>query len=101
LGGFLNLSGYQRNELSGQHAGLLTLGYMNHSARLQKFSTYIGASLELGNTWEKREDVSTDNSIAAASLFLGWDTPVGPVYLAYGHAEGGHNTVYLFVGQPW
>jgi len=50
LGGFLNLSGYQRNELSGQHAGLLTLGYMNHSARLQKFSTYIGASLELGNT---------------------------------------------------
>lgn len=101
LGGFLNLSGFQQNELNGQHVAQLTLGYMSHSVRLQKFSTYIGASLELGNTWEQHKDISVDNSITAGSVFLGWDTPIGPVYLAYGHAEGGHNTVYMLIGQPW
>jgi len=101
LGGFLNLSGFQQNELGGQQAAQLMLAYMSHSTRLQQFSTYIGASLELGNTWEQRQDISVDNSLVAGSVFLGWDTPLGPVYLAYGQAEGGHNTVYMFVGQPW
>ena len=101
LGGFLNLSGYQQNVLSGQHAGQLTLGYMKHLAKVGKFSGYLGASLELGNVWERSEDISFDNTITAGSLFVGWDTPVGPVYLAYGQADGGQKTVYMFIGQPW
>jgi NTE family protein len=101
IGGFMNLSGYQQKELSGQHAGQLTLGYMNHSKEAGRFSSYLGASIELGNAWQRSEDVSFDNSITAGSLFVGWNTPVGPVYLAYGQAEGGPKTIYLFVGQPW
>jgi len=101
MGGFLNLSGFQQNELSGQHAGQLTLSYMKHSVEAKKFTSYLGASLELGNVWQRNENISFDNTITAGSLFVGWDTPLGPVYLAYGQAEGGHKTIYMFVGQPW
>jgi NTE family protein len=42
-----------------------------------------------------------DDVIVAGSIFLGLDTFLGPVYLAYGHAEGGHDSVYFFLGQTF
>jgi hypothetical protein len=29
------------------------------------------------------------------------DTYFGPIYLAYGHAEGGNGTWYLFLGRTF
>jgi NTE family protein len=34
----------------------------------------------------------------AGSAFIGADTPIGPVYLGYGHTEGGNGSLYLFLG---
>jgi NTE family protein len=39
--------------------------------------------------------------ILAGSLFLGLDTPLGPLYLAYGRAEGGNDSAYFFLGQTF
>ena len=39
--------------------------------------------------------------IIAGSVFLSLDTFLGLVYLAYGHAEGGHDSVYFFLGQTF
>jgi NTE family protein len=36
----------------------------------------------------------------AGSLFLAADTPLGPVYLAYGIAQDGNRTVYFYLGLP-
>ncbi len=40
-----------------------------------------------------------DDVIVAGSGFLGVDTPLGPIYLAYGHADGGNDAVYFLLGQ--
>ena len=37
----------------------------------------------------------------AGSVFLGADTPVGPVYTAYGYAEGGNRAFYIFLGRAF
>lgn len=100
-GGFLNLSGLQQNQLSGQHSGQLTAAYMYKLSKSRFFSTYVGASLELGNTWNNTNEIDFDNSLVAGSLFVGVDTPLGPAYLAIGAAEGGEQSLYLFVGPPW
>ena len=105
-GGLFNLSGFQRDELSGRHAavGRLILYRKMRSNPLRGFlnaSLYFGASLEMGNAWLSSDDVSLGNTITAGSIFAGADTFIGPVYLAGGLAEGGHTALYLFVGRPF
>ncbi len=101
LGGFMNLSGLEQNQLSGQHTGLMTIAYQYRVYRSQLFPFYAGSALQLGNTWEERSDISLENTLASATLFLGADTPIGPFYLGYGYTEGGNDAVYLFLGQPF
>ena len=97
LGGFLNLSGYEEGELTGQNAGLARLIYMRRLTDFQFFKSYAGASLEWGNTWQDVGDIG-DDLIFGGSAFVGADTPIGPVYLGYGHADGGDHSLYLFLG---
>jgi len=105
LGGFLNLSGYAQDELAGQHTGLARLIYYYRlgSAGLGAFHMplYTGFSLEAGNAWATRDDVSASSLITAGSLFVGAETYLGPLYLAYGRAEGGHQSLYLFLGHKF
>lgn len=103
-GGFLNLSGFQRDELSGRHTGLARSIFFRELRRnpLRGFlraTVYVGGSLELGGAWQDSDDISFDNSIFAGSLFVGIDTFIGPVYIAGGLAEGGHSALYLFLGR--
>jgi NTE family protein len=103
LGGFLNLSGYADRELSGSYSALGALVYyyrLDRSTGLLQLPTYLGGSLELGNVWQDRDDFGTD-LISAGSLFLGVDTFFGPLYLAYGRAEGGRDSAYLFLGTRY
>ena len=51
--------------------------------------TYLGFSLELGNVWQRRSDVSVDSALLNGAAFLGFDTLLGPVYVAAGFGEGG------------
>ncbi len=102
LGGFLQLSGYKVGELSGQHYGLLTLAYQRRIYRSKFFPTYAGAALQSGNTWENKSNIDIADMISSATLFVGVDTLLGPLYLGYGDAEGSSGgTVYLFLGQPF
>ena len=105
-GGLFQLSGYQRDELSGRHTAIgRAIYYQKLRANpLRGFldaTIYAGVSLELGNAWANSSDISLGDSILAGSLFLGADTFVGPVYLAGGLAEGGKSALYLFVGRPF
>jgi NTE family protein len=97
LGGFLKLSGLSQEELTGQQAGLARLVYMRRINDIQFFKAYAGASLELGNVWQDSGDLF-DDPIVAGSAFIGADTPIGPIYLGYGHSEGGNGSLYLFLG---
>lgn len=100
LGGFLNLSGFNQRELSGPYAGLARVIYLRDLGT-GLVRTYAGASLEAGNTWQDQGDIRLDQTRVAGALFLGADTILGPVYLGYGHADGGNNAIYLYLGRPW
>jgi NTE family protein len=99
LGGLFNLAGYQEDELSGQHMGLLLLSYMRRINDFNLLPTYIGASLEFGNVWQDDDDIAFDNLITSGNLFVGVDSPIGPVYLGYGQAEGNINSLYFYLGK--
>jgi len=103
IGGLFNLSGYLPDELSGQQVGLARLiCYRNMgNAGLGDFHTtlYLGFSLEAGNAWQQRSDITFGSLAYAGSIFLGVKTFIGPAYIAYGMAEGGHQSLGLFIGQ--
>lgn len=102
LGGFRQLSGYARNELSGQHLGYASLTVRHRLAgkRTESFGfpIFVGASIEAGNTWETRRDVMR-RFRSSGSVFCAVGTPLGPTYVGYGLAESGTHAFYLFVGQ--
>ncbi len=98
-GGFTDLSGFQKDQLSGQHFGVLWLGYLRRINDVQLLPAYLGATIEVGNVWQDEDDISLDNTINAGSLFLGVDSPLGPLYLGYGYAEGGHDSLFMFLGR--
>ena len=100
-GGFLRLSGFEENEIAGQHLGLVEAIYLRRINDFNLLPTYLGASLEFGNTWNDTSDISWDDTLYAGSLFLGVDSFLGPVYLGYGYTEGGNNTGFLFLGNPF
>jgi NTE family protein len=105
MGGFLNLSGFSKDELSGRYTGLARLVYLRkiagHGLTTFKIPVYLGGSLEKGNAWNKSEDIKFDSLIWAGSLFIGADTYIGPLYFAYGFAERGHNALYLYLGRTF
>jgi len=104
LGGFLNLSGFQQRELSGQYLGIGELVYyyqLNQMSSVASMPVYLGASLEAGNTWEESGDITLRSLISAGSVFLGVDSFLGPFYLAGGFAEGGNKSFYMYLGRPF
>jgi len=102
LGGFLNLSGYSERSLYGNDSLLARAIVYRRTGKLDAlFSTpiYIGASLEAGNVWQKSSDVRLNSLIYAGSIFVGVQSPLGPVFLGYGYADGGHSSIYLTFGS--
>jgi NTE family protein len=101
LGGFGRLSGFTPQEISGQHTALATLVYYRRLNDSRALPFYAGASLETGDAWDNRSDISLSDAITAGSLFLAMNTPVGPLYLAYGRAEAGKDAYYFLLGRPF
>jgi NTE family protein len=99
MGGFFDISGLNRNQLSGQHATRLGAAYYRRIGDLALFPAFAGMSLELGNVWQSREDISSRGAILGGSFWAGVDTPIGPVYVGYGRAEGGEDAFYVSLGR--
>ncbi len=103
MGGFLRLSGLERGEIAGPHAALAKVVYyrrIGDTTGIMDTPIYLGMSAEAGNVWRTRSEISFDSMILNGSLFVGFDTFLGPVYLAAGFAEHGQSNFYLFIGAP-
>lgn len=102
LGGFLQLSGLRTDQLRGNYVGFGRVVYLHELGRSSAIGRglYVGASLELGNTWGARSDVSVTGLVGAGSAFFAADTYIGPFYVAYGRASNGNSSFYLFLGRP-
>jgi NTE family protein len=99
MGGFLDLSGLSHNQLAGPYATRIGASYYRRIGNLALFPAYAGVSLELGNVWATRSEISAKSAILGGSLWVGAQTPVGPVYVGYGHAEGGASAFYVYLGR--
>lgn len=101
LGGFFDLSGLNKNQLSGQHALRIGASYYRRIGDLTLFPAFAGVSLELGNVWDERSAISFGDTRLGGSLWAGVNTPVGPVYVGIGRAEGGESAFYVFLGRTF
>jgi NTE family protein len=105
LGGFLNLSGLRADSLLGPDFAIARVLYYRQIGRggpgYFDFPTYVGVSFEDGNVWQSRRDISFGNTHKDASIFLGIDTFLGPVYIATGFDQHGGEAFYLFLGRTF
>jgi NTE family protein len=105
LGGFLNLSGRPPQSVTGQNYAITRAIYFRKIGRggegLLDFPAYLGFALEIGNTWNRRGEISFGSAHKDAALFLGLDTFLGPLYVGTGLDEDGSSAYYLFLGRTF
>jgi NTE family protein len=105
LGGFLNLSGLAPQSLLGPNFAIARAIYFRKISRggegFFEVPVYIGMSLEAGNTWEHRSEINYASAHKDASVFVAFDTFLGPVYLGSGYDQSGNAGYYLFLGRTF
>ncbi len=105
LGGFLNLSGLAPQALYGPNYAIARAIYLRRVSRggegFFEFPVYLGMSLEAGNIWQQRSEFGWGGAHKDVSLFLGLDTPLGPLYFGTGYDQTGNNSLFLFLGRTF
>jgi NTE family protein len=106
LGGFLKLSGLSLDQLRSDRYVFGRLIYRTKLADIPMFEgVYAGGSIEAARlrplipVWEGKP-VDGQLLVNAASVFLGVDSPLGPLYVGIGYANRDNMAVYLFLGRP-
>lgn len=101
LGGFLQLSGYQTQQFAGAEMafGRLIYNYRIAGPGLLD-GVYVGASLEAGRIGNVVFGANAGKTRYGSSIYFALDTPIGPVYLAYGKGAGDNHAFYFFLGRP-
>jgi NTE family protein len=103
-GGFLNFSGYQKDQILSPNISSNRLLYTHqlygNSEGFFNLPVYVGGSFELGDYQERRQDLLS-SPIASGAGFFGTDTVFGPMYLGYGQSQGGIRSIYLFLGRSF
>jgi len=104
LGGAQQLSGFRQDALAGQN---VSLGRMVYYRRMTPrsflpldFPLYLGASLERGRVWNN-DNAFDSGYINAASVFLGYETPLGPLNFSYGLNDENEKALYLNLGHSF
>ena len=101
MGGFTRLSGLAPAQLSGRHSALASLAFYRRLNEVALLPAYAGLTLEAGNVWDTSSDVALDDLRYSASLYLGAESPLGPLYFAVGYSDSGDSAVYFYIGNPF
>jgi NTE family protein len=102
LGGFQHLSAYAQDQFSGNY---LLYGRMTYLNNLHEFilpglrSTVAGVSLEAGDVWLRSRNFGSGQYKTSASLFIGGNSLIGPLYFGFAAAPQGIWTLYLQLGR--
>ncbi|MEA5445321.1 patatin-like phospholipase family protein [Gammaproteobacteria bacterium AB-CW1] len=104
LGGPLSLSGLGTDELRGDRIGSLRGVWFRrlggNEIPTEGGGMYAGAGLSLGGAWQHGEGVSSSELFTGAKIFMGADTPLGPVLLGATHSEQSRRGFFLTLGLP-
>ena len=104
MGGARELSGFRQGSVTGQNVSLMRMVYYRRLTPQAyvplDFPLYIGGSLERGRAWNNDNEFDS-GYINAASIFLGLETPLGPLTFTYGANSTHEQAVYLNLGQTF
>jgi NTE family protein len=101
-GGFLQQSGYATGQLLGQNIRFGRLMYYRRIVRSTLLEgAYGGVSLEFGRVGDPLIVGSPEGLLKSASIWVGADTPLGPIYLGYGQSADRNQNLYFYLGRPF
>ena len=102
MGGFLNLSGFGERSLAGNQAAFaraVLYRRVGDTTRIFAMPMFVGGSLEAGNVWDNRDAIDFGSMFVGGSVFVGFDTPLGPLLLGYGRNDADAASWYLTFGS--
>jgi NTE family protein len=102
LGGFQRLSAYAPDQFYGSsllYSRLTYLRDLTDYSLLGLRNPVLGSSLEAGNVWQTRNAFGDGPYKKSLSLFLGGNSPVGPVYFGAAVGQQGIWNLYLQLGR--
>ena len=103
LGGLLNLSGYAQGQLLGDK---VTYGHVRLERILGRMpmglrgDLRVGMALEAGRVGRPLAHTNPGDWLDSAALYLGGETPLGPMYVGLGASSTGRTNAYLSIGVP-
>jgi NTE family protein len=103
LGGFLNLSGYAADQLSGDKVSYAHLRGERIFGRMPlglRGDLRIGMALEAGRVGDPLSEPLRTGLLNSGVIYVRGETPFGPAYLGLGRSSTGQTNAYFFIGTP-
>ena len=103
LGGFLNLSAYADGQFVADKVAYAHLRAERIIGRLPlglRGDMRLGVALEGARLGTPYTLDGPARSLDSLALYVGGETPFGPVYLGFGQSTQGSSNAYLFLGTP-
>ena len=102
LGGFQHLSAYSPDQFTGNYLLYGRVTYLNNLRELNLpglNNPVLGMSLEMGDVWQSRDRFNKGPYKKSASMFLGGNSFIGPLYFGFALAPEGVWNLYLQLGR--
>ena len=103
LGGVNNLSGLAYKQILGsdmRYAGLRVERIVGRTPLGLRGDLRVGLSLEGGSMQERYSETQGSGMVRSSGLYLGGETPIGPLYLGIAQASDNDARLFLFIGNP-
>lgn len=102
LGGYSHLQGYSNDQFIGDYMlyGNLTYRYSTPWKILNN-SVAVGSSVEVGNVWANRSNITSTGLKYSLNLFGALRTPIGPAQLGIGFNKEGRANLFFTVGHTF
>ena len=101
LGGFQRLSAYQQDQFRGNYMLYGSATYLLRAVNFEMAgqSLFLGTSLELGNTWDTGKEITAASLRKSLSVFAGFNSFMGPIYLGFAVGQNGSKNVFFQLGR--
>jgi len=103
LGGFMNVSALQLNQLQGRSLRYASVSYQNQIVTLPNplgRGVYAGVAAEAGRIRQPAFGLQDTGWVPGLTGYLGAHTAIGPIYIGYAVARDNNRLVYLYLGRP-
>ncbi len=101
LGGFGSFYGLRENSMHGRHVILTSMEYRLFINTYWMFDTFLTLRFDFGAVWEKDLIINGSDFVNGRGLALSFQTPIGPLSIAYGQANTRDERVYISAGYEF